>query len=88
MGTSKNTTAATLDHSEPDAPPDKLLVKCKGGYTAAVNVRCLEGIDLASIPVTEFDGRAPQGDEARTADQRGRKHAWSPGGLLRVWTKG
>lgn len=30
----------------------------KGDRTAAINVRCLEGIDLASIPVTEFDGRA------------------------------
>ncbi|MCG3202049.1 MAG: hypothetical protein NFCOHLIN_01922 [Gammaproteobacteria bacterium] len=27
-----------------------------GARTAAINVRCLEGIDLASIPVTEFDG--------------------------------
>lgn len=27
-----------------------------GAHTAAINVRCLEGINLASIPVTEFDG--------------------------------
>ncbi len=27
-----------------------------GTRTAAINIRCLEGIDLASIPVTEFDG--------------------------------
>ena len=25
---------------------------------AAVNIRCLEGIDLAAIPVTDFDGRS------------------------------
>jgi hypothetical protein len=30
----------------------------KGGRMAAVNIRCLEGIDLAAIPVTEFDGRS------------------------------
>jgi len=30
----------------------------KGRLTAAVNVRCLEGIDLASIPVKHFDGRS------------------------------
>ena len=30
----------------------------KGGRTAAVNIRCLDGIDLASIPVKHFDGRA------------------------------
>jgi hypothetical protein len=28
-----------------------------GTPTAAVNLRCLEGIDLASIPVTHYDGR-------------------------------
>lgn len=30
----------------------------KGAAMAAVNLRCLEGIDLASIPVTPFDGRS------------------------------
>jgi hypothetical protein len=30
----------------------------KGEPMAAVNIRCLEGIDLASIPVTHFDGRS------------------------------
>jgi len=25
---------------------------------AAINIRCLEEIDLASIPVTHFDGRS------------------------------
>jgi hypothetical protein len=30
----------------------------KGNETAAVNIRCLEGIDLAAIPVKHFDGRA------------------------------
>jgi hypothetical protein len=30
----------------------------KGNATAAVNIRCLEGVDLASIPVNQFDGRS------------------------------
>jgi hypothetical protein len=30
----------------------------KGNQMAAVNLRCLEGIDLKSIPVNHFDGRA------------------------------
>jgi hypothetical protein len=30
----------------------------KGNPTAAVNVRCLEGVDLSSLPVKQFDGRA------------------------------
>lgn len=30
----------------------------KGNRMAAINVRCLEGIDLDKIPVTHFDGRA------------------------------
>jgi hypothetical protein len=30
----------------------------KGNRIAAVNIRCLEDIDLASVPVTHFDGRA------------------------------
>jgi hypothetical protein len=30
----------------------------KGRPTAAVNLRCLEDIDLASIPVKHFDGRS------------------------------
>ena len=25
---------------------------------AAINVRCLEGVDVASLPVKHFDGRA------------------------------
>jgi len=29
-----------------------------GRATAAVNIRCIEGIDLAAIPVTHYDGRA------------------------------
>lgn len=29
-----------------------------GDAMAAVNLRCLEGIDLAAIPVTHFDGRS------------------------------
>ncbi len=60
----------------------------KCGNTAAVYVRCLQGIGHAPVPVTDFGGPALHGAEARAADQRGRKHAWSPGGLLRVWTKG
>ena len=30
----------------------------KGNKMAAINIRCLEGIDLASIPVHHFDGRS------------------------------
>ena len=30
----------------------------QGNAMAAVNIRCLEGIDLASIPVQNFDGQA------------------------------
>jgi hypothetical protein len=30
----------------------------KGKPTAAVNIRCIEGIDLEKIPVKHFDGRS------------------------------
>jgi hypothetical protein len=30
----------------------------KGNAVAAINIRCLENIDLASIPVQHYDGRA------------------------------
>jgi hypothetical protein len=30
----------------------------KGNRMAAVNIRCLKGIDLDEIPVTHFDGRS------------------------------
>lgn len=30
----------------------------KGNRMAAINIRCLEGIDLATIPVQNFDGRS------------------------------
>jgi hypothetical protein len=30
----------------------------KGNVMAAINIRCLEGIELEKIPVTNFDGRA------------------------------
>ena len=30
----------------------------KGNPTAAINIRCLENVDLAAIPVQHFDGRA------------------------------
>jgi hypothetical protein len=30
----------------------------KGNRMAAVNARCLEGVDLAAIPVQHFDGRS------------------------------
>jgi hypothetical protein len=30
----------------------------KGNAMASINVRCLEDIDLAAIPVTQFDGRS------------------------------
>ena len=30
----------------------------KGNAIAAVNIRCIEGLDLAAIPVRHYDGRA------------------------------
>ncbi len=30
----------------------------KGNHMAAINIRCLEGIDLSSVSVTHFDGRS------------------------------
>jgi hypothetical protein len=30
----------------------------KGNAMAAINIRCLEGIELEKVPVTHFDGRA------------------------------
>ena len=30
----------------------------KGNKMAAINIRCLEGIDLESVPVQQFDGRS------------------------------
>lgn len=30
----------------------------KGNRMAAINIRCLEAIDLASVPVKHFDGRS------------------------------
>jgi hypothetical protein len=30
----------------------------KGDQIAAINIRCLEEIDLGSVPVQHFDGRA------------------------------
>lgn len=30
----------------------------KGNKMAAINIRCLEGIDLSAIPVRPFDGRS------------------------------
>jgi hypothetical protein len=30
----------------------------KGNAVAAINLRCIENIDLASIPVKQFDGKA------------------------------
>lgn len=30
----------------------------QGKPTAAVNIRCLEGIDLDTVPVQRFDGRS------------------------------
>jgi len=33
-------------------------VDAKGNKMAAINVRCLEGIDLEQVPVTHFDGRS------------------------------
>ena len=30
----------------------------RGNPTAAINIRCLEGIDIGSVPVRNFDGRS------------------------------
>lgn len=30
----------------------------EGNEVAAINIRCLEGVDLSKIPVQEFDGRS------------------------------
>ena len=30
----------------------------KGNAMAAINARCLEGVDLVGLPVTQFDGRS------------------------------
>jgi hypothetical protein len=30
----------------------------KGNRMAAINIRCLDGIDLSSMPITHFDGRS------------------------------
>jgi hypothetical protein len=30
----------------------------KGNKIAAINIRCIEGIDLESVPVQNFDGRS------------------------------
>lgn len=30
----------------------------KGQAIAAINIRCLDGVDLQAIPVEQFDGRA------------------------------
>ncbi len=30
----------------------------RGNKTAAINIRCLENIDLSSVPVRHFDGRS------------------------------
>jgi hypothetical protein len=30
----------------------------KGNRMAAINIRCLEDLDLASVPIKNFDGRA------------------------------
>jgi hypothetical protein len=33
-------------------------VDAKGNHMAAINIRCLENIELAEIPVKHYDGRA------------------------------
>jgi hypothetical protein len=38
--------------------PYGLGVDPKGNAIAAINVRCLEGLDLTQIPTKHFDGRA------------------------------
>ncbi|MQA40978.1 GFA family protein [Rugamonas aquatica] len=43
-------TCGIAPYSEGTAP--------NGDAMAAINIRCIEGIDLESIPVTHYDGRA------------------------------
>jgi hypothetical protein len=43
-------TCGTAPYSEGTAP--------NGDAVAAINIRCLENIDLAAIPVNHYDGRA------------------------------
>ncbi|HEX6832565.1 MAG TPA: GFA family protein [Rudaea sp.] len=38
--------------------PFALAVDPKGNEMAAINIRCIEGIDLDAIPVSHFDGRS------------------------------
>jgi hypothetical protein len=33
-----------------------------GGEVVAVNVRCLDGVDIGAIPIKSFDGRSPSLD--------------------------
>ncbi len=33
-------------------------IDAKGNAMAAVNIRCLEGLDVDAVPVTQFDGRS------------------------------
>ena len=33
-------------------------IDSKGNKTAAINIRCLESLDLESVPVQQFDGRS------------------------------
>lgn len=33
-------------------------VDAKGNRMAAINLRCVDGLDLTAIPVTEFDGKS------------------------------
>ncbi len=40
------------------APYAEAINPKTGEPTAAINIRCIEGIDLASIPVKHFDGRS------------------------------
>jgi hypothetical protein len=30
----------------------------KGNAMAAINIRCIEGIDLSAVPVRHYDGRS------------------------------
>jgi hypothetical protein len=33
----------------------------KGGETAAINLRCLDDVDLSKLPITYYDGRSQAG---------------------------
>jgi len=44
----------------------------RGNRRAAINVRCLDGIDLSSLSVTQFDGRSRWPFDVTVPDDTGK----------------